>query len=124
MMTTGGNYQQIRARNLRVCFAIAGCMGIGMMLWGFLYVPFEPYAKADQIFTSIGRLSADGHTTKQTHDQIVTALRAGERSRQIFVSGTGLLLLALSWYGYGQAKRMSEAEPSDEPNGASPRRLS
>ena len=82
-----------------------------MILAGICFGSLEPYLRADQISTSVPQLSVEGQNKRETHNQVVAALRAGEKARLILFSGTGLLLLGVSCYGYGQTKRLPEAEP-------------
>ena len=82
----------------------------------------EPYFRADQIFTSVPGLSVEGQSKVETDNQVVAALRAGEKARLILFSGTGLLLLAVSCYGYRQTKKPPKAEPSGGGNPTTIRR--
>ena len=113
---------QMRVRNLRTCFVVTALSGLGIILVGLHFISLEPYFRADQIFTSVPGLSVEGQSKVETDNQVVAALRAGEKARLILFSGTGLLLLAVSCYGYRQTKKPPKAEPSGGGNPTTIRR--
>ncbi len=77
-----------------------------MLLWAVLMIPVMPYFAADQIFGYVDGLSIPEQDDRQTHNQVVAALKTGEWNRQALTAIVGLTLVVASAYGWAQSRKV------------------
>ena len=78
---TEGKSNSHALRKVRTYLTVTGVTGLIVLAWAALTIPAMPYLVADQIFGYVDGLSVPEQDSRQTHDQVIAALKSRQTKR-------------------------------------------